>query len=103
VIGQCWAERICRERPELRAEPEWPTHGPQAVKALAIARRLVRQLTADPRLLEELAAACAAGAAAWWQRRGPAYRESYPLIGAGGSGIQCVGCTTPCSSDDHHP
>jgi hypothetical protein len=69
TIGQVWAERICRG--ELRAQPAWPEHEP---KTLAIARGLVGQLACDPRLVEDLARACSAGAAAWWQRRPELYR-----------------------------
>lgn len=69
VIGQCWAERICRG--ELRAQPSWPEHGD---KAIHIARRLVSRLAQDPRLLDELAVACSSGAAAWWARRPARYR-----------------------------
>ena len=71
VIGQCWAERICRG--ELRAQPAWPEH---SEKAIRIARRLVGTLVKDPRLLDELAAACSSGAAAWWQRRPERYRAT---------------------------
>ena len=69
VIGQCWAERICRG--ELRARAAWPEHGDKAIR---IARRLVGALAKDPRLLDDLAAACSSGAAAWWQRRPERYR-----------------------------
>jgi hypothetical protein len=69
VIGQCWAERICRG--ELRAEPAWPERGEKTIR---IARRLVASLSKDPRLLDDLAAACSSGAAAWWQRRPARYR-----------------------------
>jgi hypothetical protein len=69
VIGQCWAERICRGA--LCAEPAWPERGE---KAIQIARRLVGSLAKDPRLLEALAAACSRGAAAWWLRRPARYR-----------------------------
>lgn len=69
VIGECWAERICRG--PLRAQPAWP--GPDD-KTLRIARRLVRTLGRDPRLLDQLAVACVIGAAAWWQRRPQRYR-----------------------------
>lgn len=69
VLGQCWAERICRG--ELRAQPAWPQH---EEKTLAIARRLVGRLAEDPRLVAELAVACSAGAAAWWVRRPARYR-----------------------------
>lgn len=69
VIGQCWAERICRGA--LRGEPAWPEHGDKTIR---IARRLVRTLARDPRLLDELAAACSRGAAAWWLRRPERYR-----------------------------
>jgi hypothetical protein len=34
----------------------------------------VRQLASDPRLRDELAVMCIAGAAAWWERRPAAYR-----------------------------
>ncbi|TMQ03602.1 MAG: hypothetical protein E6J90_31345 [Deltaproteobacteria bacterium] len=69
VIGQCWAERICRG--ELRAQAAWPEHG---ARTMRIARRLVGTLVKDPRLLDDLAAACSRGAAAWWERRPPRYR-----------------------------
>jgi len=69
VIGECWAERICRG--ELCAKPAWPERDAKAVR---IARRLVAALAKDPRLLDELAAACCHGAAAWWQRRPQRYR-----------------------------
>jgi len=75
VIGQCWAERICRG--DLRAQKAWPQHAP---KTLDIARRLVGRLTQDPRLLEELAAACSKGAADWWQRRPARYRIEEPEV-----------------------
>ena len=69
-IGQWWAERICRG--ELRAQPAWPQHDE---KTLAIARQHVASLAKnDPRLLEPLARACSAGAAAWWERRPMRYR-----------------------------
>lgn len=69
ALGQCWAERVCRG--EHRQREAWPTGEP---KALTIARRLVSALATDPRLLEELARACDAGAAAWWARRPDGYR-----------------------------
>jgi hypothetical protein len=69
-IGQWWAERICRG--ELRAQAAWPEHDE---KTLAIARQQVASLARnDPRLLEHLARACSAGAAAWWGRRPMCYR-----------------------------
>ncbi len=69
-LGECWAERICRG--DLRAQPVWPEHDE---KALVIARQLVASLAKnDPRLLDELARACSAGAAAWWERRPMRYR-----------------------------
>ena len=68
VVGQCWAERVCRG--ELRAQPAWP----ETDKALQIARRLVGALAKDPRLVDDLATACLGGAATWWQRRPPRYR-----------------------------
>ena len=69
MIGQCWAERICRG--DLRAQSAWPEHEP---KMLVIARRLVGRLTQDPRLLAELAVACSKGAVDWRQRRPARYR-----------------------------
>jgi hypothetical protein len=69
VVGQCWAERVCRG--ELRWRESWPEH---EATTLAIAARKVEQLAADPRLRAELAVACSAGAAAWWQRRPARYR-----------------------------
>ena len=69
VIGRAWAEGICTG--ELRAQPIWPE---QSAKTLTIARRLVGLLAKDPRLLDELAAACSAGAAEWWDRRPDQYR-----------------------------
>ena len=69
VVGECWAERICRGA--LRAKPVWPEHDG---KALRIARRLVLTLAKDPRLIDKLAVACNGGAAAWWQRRPERYR-----------------------------
>ena len=69
VVGECWAERICRDA--LRANAVWPE---REEKALQIARRLVGTLAKDPRLLDELAPACSRGAAAWWQRRPERYR-----------------------------
>lgn len=69
VLGECWAERICRG--ELQAL-DWPDHGD---KTLEIARRLVGALARDPRLREALAVACTRGAAAWWQRRPLRYRR----------------------------
>jgi hypothetical protein len=69
VVGECWAERICRG--ELRRIAAWPEDGG---KAIGIARRLVSALARDPRLLDELAVACSRGAAAWWQRRPARYR-----------------------------
>jgi hypothetical protein len=69
VIGACWAERVCRG--ELRSRPAWPEGDD---KAIVIAQRLVRSLGKDPRLRDELAAACSSGAAAWWQGRPLRYR-----------------------------
>lgn len=68
VIGECWAERVCRG--EHRAREAWPT----GEKPRAIALRLVAQLSRDPRMHPELAVACLAGAAAWWERRPAGYR-----------------------------
>ncbi len=70
VLGETWAERVCRG--ELREKEAWPEHEP---KTMQIARRLVDALATDPRLLDQLAMACSAGAAAWWQRRPPRYRR----------------------------
>jgi hypothetical protein len=58
VVGETWAERVCRG--DHRKVAAWP----QDDKALAIARRLVAQLAADPRLVSELARVCVSGAAA---------------------------------------
>jgi len=46
LIGQCWAERICRGA--LRAQPAWPTHDE---RTLRMARDKVAQSTRDPRFL----------------------------------------------------
>ena len=69
VVGECWAERICRGA--ARGVAEWPE---RTDKTLRIARRLVGPLAKDPRLLDELAIACSRGAAAWWERRPARYR-----------------------------
>lgn len=69
VVGECWAERICRG--ELRLRELWPEHDDKTIR---IARRLVGALAQDPRLCEELALACSRGAAAWWVRRPLRYR-----------------------------
>lgn len=69
VVGQCWAERTARH-PAHRGRASWPDDE----RALAIATRLIAQLSADPRLRAELAGACVAGAAAWWRRRPAGYR-----------------------------
>ena len=69
VLGQVWAEAICRG--ELRKREAWPELEP---KTVAIALRKVAPLTPDPRLRAELARACSAGAAAWWARRPERYR-----------------------------
>jgi hypothetical protein len=69
VIGQCWAERVCRGEHQARAA--WPE---REGRTLAIARRKVAQLARDPRLVDELAAVCSRGAAAWWDRRPARYR-----------------------------
>jgi hypothetical protein len=69
VLGETWAERICRGA--LRQHETWPRG---EAKTLAIACRLVASLAADRRLVAELAAVCDAGAAAWWARRPPRYR-----------------------------
>ena len=69
VMGECWAERICRG--ELRGRDEWPERD---AKALEIARRLVAPLGKDHRLVDALAEACSSGAAAWWRRRPARYR-----------------------------
>ena len=69
VIGQCWAERVCGG--EHRAREAWPE---REERALAIARRKVAQLGRDPWLVDELAAVCSRGAAAWC--RDPRQRRS---------------------------
>lgn len=71
VLGEVWAESVCRG--ERRRFETWPEREP---KTLAIALRKVERLTSDPRLRAELAAACSAGAAAWWRRRPARYREA---------------------------
>lgn len=70
VIGECWGEHAAR-RPEHRGHATWPDDP----KTLAIARRKVAQLARDRRLVDELAVACVAGAAAWWERRPVGYRR----------------------------
>lgn len=88
-IGQWWSERICRG--ELRAQAAWPEHDE---KTLAIARQQVASLARnDPRLLEHLARACSAGAAAWWERRPMRYRiapASWCLETASGERERCM-------------
>lgn len=69
-LGFQWAERLARLHPELRSREAWPVDG----RSLAIARRKVASLARDPRLVEELAKACVAGAAGWWARRPARYR-----------------------------
>jgi hypothetical protein len=69
ALGQLWAERICRG--ELRAQPAWPE---REARTLQLARREVERLARDPRLLDELARTCSAGAAAWWEGRPMRYR-----------------------------
>jgi hypothetical protein len=69
TLGSTWAERIARD-PAYRPRV-WPTGEP---KTLAIARRLVAALATDPRLVDELARACDAGAEAWWAHRPERYR-----------------------------
>lgn len=71
ALGQVWAESICRG--ELRAIETWPELAP---RTLAMARRKVRQLGQDPRLLEQLALACSRGAATWWAGRPARYRST---------------------------
>jgi hypothetical protein len=69
VIGATWAERVARDR--THRGRDWPAGEP---KAREIARRLVRALATDPRLVDELGAACEAGASAWWAQRPERYR-----------------------------
>jgi hypothetical protein len=69
VIGQCWAERVCRG--DYRAREVWPE---REERTLAIARRKVAELARDSRLVDELAAVCSRGAATWWARRPARYR-----------------------------
>jgi len=73
VVGECWAERICRG--DLRTIAAWPERDDKAIR---IARRLVGAPAKAPGLLDELAIACSRGAAAWWQRRPPRYRIPSP-------------------------
>jgi hypothetical protein len=68
VRGACWAESICRG--ELRARATWP----EDELTLTTARHMVAALARDPRLLDELVAACNHGAQAWWQGRPARYR-----------------------------
>jgi hypothetical protein len=71
TIGSMWAEKVCVG--PHRTRESWPEH---EAKTLAIAARKVAQLAGqDPRLVPELAAACTAGAAAWWRTRPAHYRE----------------------------
>jgi len=58
--GEVWAMTLASRRP--RSTP-WPTG---SEKVLAIARRKVRDLTKDDRLLECLAVELARWAARWW-------------------------------------
>lgn len=90
VIGQCWAERTAR-RVECRGRERWPDDE----RALAIAERLVAQLSADPRLRAELAVACVAGAAAWWERRPAGYRVQLETGPAEVDQCMLVGCHAP--------
>lgn len=69
VQGAVWAEKVARD-PKHRGHAAWP----QDERALAMAAGKIAQLTADPRLRGELAAACVAGAAAWWADRPARYR-----------------------------
>jgi hypothetical protein len=69
VLGQQWCEAACRQ--DARCREAWPAG---SERSLAIARGKVTQLAQDPRLLEELARACDAGAAAWWERRPARFR-----------------------------
>jgi hypothetical protein len=59
------AERICRD--DLRTREARSEHDE---KALAVAWQQVASVASnDPRLLEDLARACSAGAPAWWERK----------------------------------
>lgn len=69
VTGEVWAEQVGR-RPEHRGQASWPVDA----RALAIARRRCVPLSADQRVVDELAAVCLRGAAAWWERRPAGYR-----------------------------
>jgi hypothetical protein len=69
VLGEQWAEQVAR-RPEHRGHDQWP----QDERALTIARRKVRSLATDERLVEPLAEVCIRGAAEWWGRRSARYR-----------------------------
>lgn len=69
TLGQCWAERVARRAKQHR-DDSWP----EGARALEIARRQVAPLARDPRLVDELALACLAGAAAWWAKRPERYR-----------------------------
>lgn len=68
--GAVWAESICRG--EIRRR-EWAEVN--AVKASAIARRLVTKTFHDSRVVDELVPAFLEGAADWWARRPARYRS----------------------------
>lgn len=59
--GDVWAERVIRDGRDRRL-PWWPHEG----AARARARAIVAELGRDDRLIERLAAACAAQAAKRW-------------------------------------
>lgn len=68
VLGQCWAERICRGSVSVQAQ--------QLGRDLTQdARSLVANLTKDARLVNDLAEVCIQGAASWWARRPARYRR----------------------------
>lgn len=55
---------------ERRGRAAWPANE----RALELARRKVETLAQDPRLREELAAACVECAVEWWRVRPGRYR-----------------------------
>jgi len=69
-IGQSWAERICGASCVRKRRGRSTTRGRWRSRD----SRSRRFASSDPRLLEPLARACSAGAAAWWERRPMRYR-----------------------------
>lgn len=84
VLGSVWAERVARD-PAHRGHASWPDDE----RALAIATRKVVSLSRDPRMREDLAWACAAGAVAWWGSRPARYRP-WSLVTAPDEQERCM-------------